>query len=412
MTDAALPTSTSTAGPPEVLPTSRDEPPPVPGGETLARQVVRDVLRRVTARLGLAWIVVLMLCAVFAPFLCNTHPLLMKANGHWSSPLLHHLTPADVTLQVAFWSALVLLCLRRFSRRARVLAWGACLLVASVLCSIFVNPPQIIVYQTYRNELRAGTIERAIFVPVPYSPDDHQRDKEDARLQAPTRDHWAGTTSDSADLLSNLLHASRIALSIGFISTGIAVVIGIVVGGLMGYYGGAIDLIGMRLVEIFDAIPTLLLLLIFVAVFTPNLYIMMAIIGLTTWVGYAYFIRAEFLSLRDRDFVQAARAAGLPVWRILFRHMLPNGVTPLIVSASFGVASAILYESTLSFLGIGLVSEASWGNLLEQALGEGGTFYWWIALYPGLAIFLTVFAYNLIGESLRDALDPKLHGIK
>jgi peptide/nickel transport system permease protein len=217
-----------------------------------------------------------------------------------------------------------------------------------------------------------------------------------------------GTTSDDADLLSNLIHASRIALSIGFISTGIAVIIGILLGGLMGYYGGWVDLLGMRLVEIFDAIPTLLLLLIFVAVFTPNLYIMMAIIGATTWVGYAYFVRAEFLSLRDRDFVQAAKAAGLPLRSILFRHMLPNGLTPVIVSASFGVASAILYESTLSFLGIGLVNEASWGNLLNQALGEGGTFYWWIALYPGLAIFLTVFAYNLIGEALRDALDPKM----
>jgi peptide/nickel transport system permease protein len=288
-----------------------------------------------------------------------------------------------------------------------LIGWGACLLLAMVICPLTVHPPRIVVYETYRNEQRAGIIERAIHAPIAYSPDDHQRDKDDARLQAPTRDHWAGTTSDSADLLSNLVHASRIALSIGFISTGIAVVIGIIVGGLMGYYGGPIDLLGMRLVEIFDAIPTLLLLLIFVAVFTPNLYIMMAIIGLTTWVGYAYFIRAEFLSLRDRDFVAAARAAGLPVWRFLFRHMLPNGVTPLIVSASFGVASAILYESTLSFLGIGLVTEASWGNLLEQALGEGGTFYWWIALYPGLAIFLTVFAYNLIGESLRDALDPK-----
>jgi peptide/nickel transport system permease protein len=410
MTEVTLPTST--AGPPEVLPTSRDEPPKPLAGASLTRQVARDVLRRFTARLGIAWIGILTLCAVFAPFLCNTHPLLMKANGHWSSPLLHHLTPTDVTLQVAFWSGIVLLCLRRVSVRTRLLAWGACLLIAIILSSLFVHPPEIIVYETYRNNQRAGIIERAIYAPVPYSPDDHQRDKEDARLQAPSRDHWAGTTSDSADLLSNLLHASRVALSIGFISAGIAVVIGIIIGGLMGYYGGAIDLIGMRLVEIFDAIPTLLLLLIFVAVFTPNLYIMMAIIGLTTWVGYAYFIRAEFLSLRDRDFVQAARAAGLPVWRILFRHMLPNGVTPLIVSASFGVASAILYESTLSFLGIGLVSEASWGNLLEQALGEGGTFYWWIALYPGLAIFLTVFAYNLIGESLRDALDPKLHGIK
>jgi peptide/nickel transport system permease protein len=409
MTELNLPTST--AGPPEVLPASTDAPPDVPAGESLARRVVGDVLKRLTARLGIAWIGVLALCAVFAPFLCNTHPLLMRANGHWSSPLLHYLTPGDVVLQIAFWSAIVLLCIRRVSIRWRLLAWGACLLLTIVLCSLLIHPPQIIVYETYRNAQRAGTIERLIHVPIPYSPDDHQRDKEDARLQPPTRAHWAGTTSDSADLLSNLVHASRIALSIGFISTGIAVVIGIIIGGLMGYYGGVIDLIGMRLIEIFDAIPTLLLLLIFVAVFTPNLYIMMAIIGLTTWVGYAYFIRAEFLSLRDRDFVQAARAAGLPVRRILFRHMLPNGVTPLIVSAIFGVASAILYESTLSFLGIGLVTEASWGNLLEQALGEGGTFYWWIALYPGLAIFLTVFSYNLIGESLRDALDPRLHGV-
>lgn len=410
MTDLALPTRT--AGPPQVLPASLDELSNERTGESLMRQVARDVSRRLTARLGLIWIGVLLLCAVFAPFLCNTHPLLMKSKGHWSSPLLHHLSAADVILQIAFWSGFVLLFLRRVDTRNRLLAWGACLLLAIILCPLLIHPPQIVVYETYRNDQRAGLIEQTIYVPVPYSPDDHQRDKEDARLEAPSGEHWAGTTSDSADLLSNLVHASRIALSIGFISTGIAVVIGIVVGGLMGYYGGIIDLIGMRLVEIFDAIPTLLLLLIFVAVFTPNLYIMMAIIGLTTWVGYAYFIRAEFLSLRDRDFVQAARAAGLPVWRILFRHMLPNGVTPLIVSASFGVASAILYESTLSFLGIGLVTEASWGNLLEQALGEGGTFYWWIALYPGLAIFLTVFAYNLIGESLRDALDPRLHGIR
>jgi peptide/nickel transport system permease protein len=205
-----------------------------------------------------------------------------------------------------------------------------------------------------------------------------------------------------------MIHASRVALSIGFISTGIAVIIGVFIGALMGYYVGWFDLLGMRLVEIFDSIPTLLLLLCFVAFFKPNLYIMMAIIGATSWVSYAYFVRAEFLSLRDRDFVHAARAAGIPLRSILFRHMLLNGLTPVIVSASFGVASAILIESTLSFLGIGLPSEASWGALLEEALGVGGTFYWWIALFPGAAIFLTVFAYNLIGESLRDALDPRL----
>jgi len=208
-----------------------------------------------------------------------------------------------------------------------------------------------------------------------------------------------------------MIYATRIALSIGFIATGIAIVIGIVVGGLMGYFSGLVDLLLMRVVEVFSAIPTLLLLLCLVAVIPPQwnqymLYLMMVIIGLTSWVGYAMFIRAEFLKLRQMDFVVAAQALGLPLRSILFRHMLPNGVAPVLVSASFGVAGAILAESTLSFLGIGLVEEASWGKLLNQALGVGGTFYWWIAFYPGLAIFLTVFAYNLVGEALRDAIDP------
>jgi peptide/nickel transport system permease protein len=377
--------------------------------EGFARSVGREVLRRVSAMLGLAWIILLVLCAVFSPFICNSHPLLLKESGRWSSPLLAHLTPADVILQIAFWSAVLLYLFPGSWARRRVSVWAVLLAISIVVCPFIIHPPELVVYETYRVDQAAGRMQRAFYVPIPFSPDDHLRDQDDVRLTAPSKRHLAGTTSDSADLLSNLIYASRIAVSIGFISTGIAASIGIVLGALMGYYGGLIDLLGMRFAEIFDSIPTLLLLLIFVAVAkNVNLYLMMAIIGFTSWVGYAYFVRAEFLSLRDRDFVLAARAAGLPLRRILFRHMLPNGITPLIVNASFGVASAILAESTLSFLGIGLVNEASWGNLLEQALGEGGTFYWWIALYPGLAIFLTVFSYNLIGEALRDALDPKI----
>jgi peptide/nickel transport system permease protein len=209
-----------------------------------------------------------------------------------------------------------------------------------------------------------------------------------------------------------MIHACRIAMSIGFISTGIAIMIGIVIGGIMGYFVGWTDLLGMRAIEIFEAIPTLFLLIAIVAFFGRNLYIMMAIIGLTSWTPDARFVRAEFLRLRNQDFVQAAIASGLPLPSILFRHMLPNGISPLIVSASFGIASAILAESTLSFFGLGLIDEPSWGQMLEQSLGVAGTFTWWIAVFPGLAIFLTVFAYNLIGESLRDALDPRLHGIE
>jgi peptide/nickel transport system permease protein len=156
----------------------------------------------------------------------------------------------------------------------------------------------------------------------------------------------------------------------------------------------------------------LLLLLAFSSVFhgSPELalYIMMAIIGFFNSFSYADFVRAEFLSLRDRDFVHSARAAGLPLSSILFRHMLPNALTPVIVNASFGIAGAILLESTLSFLNIGLATEASWGSLLQQA-SNGSEFFWWLGLYPGGAIFLTVLGYNLIGESLRDALDPRLN---
>jgi peptide/nickel transport system permease protein len=192
------------------------------------------------------------------------------------------------------------------------------------------------------------------------------------------------------------------------LSTGIAICIGVIIGGLMGYFSGWVDLLGMRLVEVFSSIPTIFLLITFVAFYGRNLYLMMIILGLTGWVGYAVFTRAEFLKLREQDFVQAAIACGLPLRSVLFKHMLPNGVTPVLVSASFGVAGAILTESTLSFLGLGLVEEPSWGQMLNQARGQGGVFTWWMAIYPGFAIFFTVFAYNLVGEALRDAIDPQL----
>ena len=225
-------------------------------------------------------------------------------------------------------------------------------------------------------------------------------------VQLGWRFHLMGTTVEGCDLASRMIHGSRIALTIGFISTGIAMVIGIVIGGVMGYFSGWVDLIGMRLVEVFAAIPVIFLLIMIVAFYGRNLYLMMVVLGLTGWVGYAYFIRAEFLKLRQMDYIQAARALGTPLHRILFQHMLPNGATPLLVSASFGIAGAILTEATLSFIGLGLEEEPSWGQMLSQG-SSGGSFSWWLAIYPGLAIFLTIFAYNLIGEALRDALDPR-----
>jgi len=350
--------------------------------------------------------------AVFAPFLATSHPLLVSIDGELQSPVLRFLTPGDVTLLVLFFGGVLILPLP-LAPRFKWLALSAVVGVSALLAHALMEPPKLVIYEQYREAQAAGKYDWVIHAPIPYSPKDYLRDKGDTGLEAPLasrpdRLHWFGTEENGADVLSRMIHASRIALGIGFVATGIAMLIGILIGGLMGYFSGIADIIGMRLVEIFEAIPTLFLLLTFVAFFGRSLYLMMVIIGLTSWPAYARYIRAEFLRLRQQEFVQAAIACGLPLRSILFRHMLPNGVAPILVAASFGVASAILAEATLSFLGLGLVDDPSWGQMLNQAV-QASTFNWWMAVFPGGAIFLTVFAYNLIGEALRDAFDPYLN---
>ncbi len=220
-----------------------------------------------------------------------------------------------------------------------------------------------------------------------------------------------GTDAFGADVLTQILHACRLSISIGVVSTVIALLIGVTMGALMGYFGGWVDLVLYRVVEIFMAVPVLFLLIVAVAVLPDEFkttYVIMAIIGCFTWTGMARFTRAEFLKLRNQDFVQAAQAAGLPLRSILFKHMLPNGVAPVLVDTSFAVAAAISIEAVLSYLGLGPVDSPSWGKLLSSAISSEGEFKWWLATFPGAAIFLTVLAYNLIGEALRDAIDPKL----
>jgi ABC-type dipeptide/oligopeptide/nickel transport system permease subunit len=220
-----------------------------------------------------------------------------------------------------------------------------------------------------------------------------------------------GTDAFGSDVLSQLMHASRLAISIGLVATGVALVIGVTMGALMGFFGGWVDLILYRVVEIFMAVPVLFLLIVAVAVLPEELrttYVMMAIIGCFTWTGMARFTRAEFMKLRNQDFVQAAQATGLPLWSVLFRHMLPNGIAPVLVDTSFAVAAVIGLEATLSYLGLGPVDSPSWGRLLSSAISSEGQFKWWLAVFPGLAIFMTVLSYNLLGEALRDAIDPKL----
>lgn len=220
-----------------------------------------------------------------------------------------------------------------------------------------------------------------------------------------------GTDAFGQDVVSNLLHACRLSISIGLVSTSISVLIGVTIGALMGYFGGIIDLVLFRIVEIFMAVPVLFLLIVTASVLSDewrSTYVMMAIIGCFTWTGAARFTRAEFMKLRRQDFVQSAEAVGLPLRSILFKHMLPNGITPVLVDASFAIAAAINIEAVLSFLNLGPIDQPSWGKLLSSATSAEGVFVWWLAVFPGLAIFFSVLSYNMIGEALRDAIDPKL----
>lgn len=228
-----------------------------------------------------------------------------------------------------------------------------------------------------------------------------------AILLAPSSDHWMGTDGLGRDVFSRMLYGARISLLVGFVAVGIATIIGVILGAIAGFYRGWVDVIIMRLVDVMLSIPTFFLILAVIAFLNPSIWNIMIVIGLTSWMGVTRLVRAEFLSLREREFVLSARTMGASDLRLIFLHLLPNSLTPIIVSTVLGIASAVLVESGLSFLGLGVQPpQASWGNILTDGK-EYIQFAWWLSLFPGLAILLTVLGYNLLGEGLRDALDPR-----
>ncbi|MCX7794137.1 MAG: ABC transporter permease [Thermodesulfovibrionales bacterium] len=251
----------------------------------------------------------------------------------------------------------------------------------------------------------------ALFAPyiAPYSPTEIDVDNV---LSPPSLKHPFGTDELGRDVLSRMIYGVRVSLSVGFVAVSIAVFTGMIVGALAGYYGGRVDSILMRFVDIMLTFPTIFLILAVVIIVEQSIWTIMIIIGLTGWMDVARLVRAEFLTLREREFVLAARALGLNNIRIIFRHILPNSLAPVFVAAVFGIAGAILTESALSFLGFGIrPPEPSWGNILSSGKDHIEV-AWWLSFFPGLAIFITTLSYNLVGETLRDSLDPRLRTIK
>lgn len=247
----------------------------------------------------------------------------------------------------------------------------------------------------------------AIFAPylVPYDPlESNVRN----RLQPPSSEHLLGTDSLGRDMLSRIMYGSRISLLIALLAVALAISIGVPIGALAGYFGGLVGNISMRLVDLILAFPSLFLILTLVALLGPSIWVLIVVMGGLGWTEIARIMRAEFLKLREQDFTEAARAVGTGSMRIIFRHLLPNAMAPVIVAVTLGIPGMILGESALSFLGLGVLPpQMSWGSLINQGLPFFHT-AWWLVIFPGIAILLCVLGFNFLGDGLRDALDPRL----
>lgn len=327
--------------------------------------VWKEFSKNKLARLGL-WIVFLTFAlAIFAPFLANSEPYYVKLGDKVYFPILREVFPTK------FW------------------------VKYPDLPSEMIQSPDF----TKREDVEI------IWAPIPYSPSQYDLD---SILAAPSWDHIMGTDEQGRDVASRMIFGSRVSLSVGFVAVGIYLIIGIFLGACSGYFGGKIDIVISRFIEIIICFPTFFLILAVLAFVGPSIYNIMVVIGLTGWTGIARLVRGEFLKQRQSEYVAAVKVQGARWYRIVFRHIFPNTLAPVFVSATFGVASAILVESSLSFLGFGVQPPTpSWGDILSQSR-DFIDIAWWLTLFPGLAIFLTITSYNLVGEGLRDAIDPRL----
>jgi peptide/nickel transport system permease protein len=370
--------------------------------ETYVQRVVRRFRGDVFARNGLRVVVILFIVAALAPFIANSHALVRVADGRVSFPIFPSLEPIE-------WRFLVYVPLGGLVyglRRLLVAHWrGGLLAVIGVVVVTEIVLANSHPFNDPTND-RDRPASFKLLAPIPYSPVESTPDQ----FASPSWKHLCGTDITGRDIAARMLHGARTSLSIGFVSQSISLFIGIMLGGLAGYYRGWTDIAVCRFIEIMDCFPPLLLILVAIGLFESqnNMFYIMAVIGLTSWTGVARLVRGEFLRLSAQPFTLAAQAIGASDFRVILRHLLPNALGPILVAGTFGVASAILIESSLSFLGFGMQAPTpSWGDILNESR-RYIDFAWWLAFFPGLAILITIMSYNFVGEGLRDAVDPRL----
>ncbi len=351
---------------------------------------------------GLRIVILLFIVAALAPFLANSHALIRVADGHVSFPIFLSLEPIEwrFLLYVPL-AGLVYFFRHRFIAHPGIFILAVIGFIAAVEIFLALTHP---INDPTNDRDRPASFK--LLPPIPYSPIESTPDQ----FSPPTWKHLCGTDSTGRDIAARMLHGARTSLSIGFVAQSIALTIGIALGGLAGYYRSWLDIGICRFIEVMDCFPPLLFILVAISLFESqnNMFYIMAVIGLTSWTGVARLVRGEFLRLSSLPFTLAAKAIGANDFRIIVRHLLPNALGPILVAGTFGVASAILIESSLSFLGFGMQAPTpSWGDILSDAR-RYIDFAWWLAFFPGLAILITIMSYNFVGEGLRDAVDPRL----
>ena len=364
----------------------------------------------------------LFLIAAWAPMVANGKPFIWRQNGKTEYPLFQYMVAPTADMSVDYFfnylcfatitlplALLVRSQLVKLPGKRSLSPWLFCAAAAVLAFLPFVGRhwrEDRLHYPQMVSTLDKARGDYALFTIVGQDPISVEVERQ---LKRPDRENWLGTDKDGRDVLARMLHGARISLSVGFVSETIAVLLGIFFGALAGFYRGWMDIGISRFIEVVICFPTFFLILVIVAYFeNRSIFLIMVVIGATGWPGVARLVRGEFLRLAEQDFVQAARALGSSSWRVMFKHMLPNAMGPVLVSAAFGVAGAILTESALSYLGFGAPPPTpTWGEMISQGK-ENLDEAWWLIVYPGVSIFLTVTIYNLAGDGLRDAMDPKM----